>query len=93
IDGSKSKAVQLQLYAYLLLKKAEFSDLKNIEASIFSFKNQKEGYMNLTLNKENQSIEEIVSNTEEILTQIVEDMLDNQKNIEHNPESLYCVYC
>jgi hypothetical protein len=49
--------------------------------------------MNLTLNKENQSIEEIVSNTEEILTQIVEDMLDNQKNIEHNPQSLYCVYC
>ena len=81
------------MYAYLLIKKGEFSDLKNIEASIFSFKNQKEGYMNLTLNKENQSIEEIVSNTEEMLTQIVEDMLDNQKTIEHNPKSLYCVYC
>jgi ATP-dependent helicase/nuclease subunit B len=93
IDGTKSKAVQLQLYAYLLLKKAEFSDLKNIEASIFSFKNQKEGYIYLTLNKENQSTQEIISNTEEILTQIVEDMLDNQKNIEHNPQSLYCVYC
>ena len=49
--------------------------------------------MNLNLNKENQSIEEIVSNTEEMLTQIVEDMLDNQKTIEHNPKSLYCVYC
>lgn len=93
IDGSKSKAIQLQLYVYLLLKKDEFSNIQNIQASIFSFKNQKEGYIDLLMNKEKQTSEEIINNTEEILLNIIEDMLCDQNNIEHNPKSLYCLYC
>lgn len=88
--GKKNKAMQLQLYAYLLLMDQNY---QNIVPCIFSLKNQQEGYMNLLHNKNIQSGAELKSATESVLQNIIEDMLDTKASIKHNANSLYCAYC
>lgn len=89
---SKSKALQLLIYSYLVLK--EFPEIQNIEANIFSLKNQSEGYMPFQINK-NKKIDRLtyLKETPLLINAICSEILNSEIDIIHNEKSLYCEYC
>lgn len=91
-SDKKSKALQLLLYSYLVIR--EFPEIENIEANIFSLKNQSEGYMPFKINN-NKNIDRLtyLNETPLLIQSICRDILDKSIDITHNEKSMYCEYC
>lgn len=84
---SKTHALQLMLYAFLLQSNSE---RKVDKAGIVSFITHKNGpyYLNEALDLE--SVKTILT---EVFNKIFEEMFDTTQPFQHNPNSAYCSYC
>jgi hypothetical protein len=82
LSGTKPKAVQLLLYQYALNDK----NTQAFSSGILSLRNLSEGFIQLTTATPSED-------AEQLLSQVLERLLNTEEKMEHNNRSSYCVFC
>ena len=87
-DSKYAKALQLALYKWAYARRHGMPS-ESIESSIFSFKRQKNGFMNLNILDDEANFNHGFENG---LGDVVNDMLDQTIPFAHKPESKYITF-
>ena len=82
-DYKYHKAFQVLCYGYLYASKNHYSSDKELLAGIYSFKNFKEDFLNVSINKE--TIQEFL----ECLKELIREILDKKQPFIENLETPY----
>ena len=88
---SRTKSYHLQLLTYALLYNSTYGVTPD-EVGIVSFIHTKESPFLFQM-EEDVNPREILTDLEEVLRLILEEIYDTNHAFTHNPHSLYCTYC
>ena len=90
-DGKKSKALQLLTYAVLYEQHLQANE--KIQTGIISFRNLKQPYFFLEINDSQTITPESISQTKDLIQEILIEIFNKEKPFEHNSSALYCTLC
>ena len=91
-SNKKNKPFQVLMYAYLFKMNVDELNLP-ITSGIVSFRKLSAGLMNLEYNKSDLITDELLEEFENLLSGIVNEMLDLSVSFTHREESKYCKFC
>lgn len=86
----RSKALQLFIYAVCALKK---TGVDGVQSLITNLRQAENTDMPLKIFNSTRITEEHTILLQKALSEIIEEMLDENTLFEHNPESKYCIFC
>ena len=89
-DPKNAKAFQLMTYALLA---SNALNVNEIEAGIISFRNSKEGLINLRITGDKKINDEIIHEFESVIGEIIEEISDPEMPFNHRAQAKYCEYC
>lgn len=87
----KPKALQLMLYAYMFFQ--NHPEINEVSSHIFALRNLQNTNFPLSVNKEILIKRDQMMELENVLSEIISNMYDDESIIEHNDKALYCNYC
>lgn len=90
-EGKKSKALQLLTYTVLYQKQLEIN--QEINTGIISFRKLKNPYFFLSINDTEIVSSDVISQTKELLSELLTEIFNTEKPFEHNLEAKYCTMC
>ena len=89
--NKKAKALQLLTYGWVYYQENPTTD--HISPCIYSFKNGKAGFMYLKHNNKVISKSEILELFPQVVTVLVDNLVNSNIPLIHDQDSLYCEYC
>lgn len=92
IEGKKSKAFQILMYAYLYAQQNELSNI-SLQSGIISFRVLSKGFMPFVLDKKKEVTEDMLIDFESVLKEIFTEMLNPEIPFTHQAKAKYCEFC
>ncbi len=92
IPNKKNKAFQLLMYAFMYEKNNNIENT-NLQSGIVSFRKLSNHFMPLKINKNKNINDNVLSDFEQILKQLVKDLLDKNQHFAHYSTAKYCNFC
>jgi hypothetical protein len=89
--NSKSKALQLLIYTVLYQQSLQAND--KLQTGIISFRNLKNPYIFLTVNNADTVSNDIILQTKNLISLLLEEIFNLEKPFVHNPLATYCTIC
>ncbi len=91
-DTKFDKSFQLLFYSYIYWK-STFADTSQLTPGIISFRNLKQGFLNIGLPDKSEFSEDVLLQFEDILKDILFDMLNPEITFSQTTEDENCKYC
>lgn len=96
-ESKYTKAFQVLMYALMYTKQNNVS-VSNLQSGIISFRKLSEGFMPFGIGKSRQEPEQLITSEllfqfEQVLIEIIEDILDENKPFVHHEDAKWCEFC